>query len=101
MSKSLGPFCSELKREKAWSRIHLVPLILAEADRDAYRREQAQIAREKEIMKDVPDWKVSRRYIFLIFEVKGADSGVWLLFYQAGQSVYNTKRYTPANFIVI
>lgn len=49
----------ELKREKAWSRIHLVPLLLAEADRDTYRREQAQYAREKEIMKDVPDWEVS------------------------------------------
>lgn len=51
--------CRELKREKAWSRIHLVPMILAEADRDAFRREQAQLAREKEIMKDVPDWEVS------------------------------------------
>jgi NADH dehydrogenase (ubiquinone) 1 alpha subcomplex subunit 13 len=67
---------SELKREKAWSRIHLVPMIMAEADRDAYRREQGQLAREKEIMKDIPDWK-------------------------AGKGVYNTKRYTPANFVVI
>lgn len=50
---------SELKREKAWSRIHLVPLLLAESDRDTYRREQAMLAREKEIMKDVPNWKVS------------------------------------------
>ena len=49
---------SELKREKAWSRIHLVPMIIAEADRDAYRRAQGQLAREKEIMKDVPDWQV-------------------------------------------
>lgn len=44
---------SELQREKAWSRIHLVPLLLAEGDRDAYRRSQAALAREKEIMKDV------------------------------------------------
>lgn len=50
---------SELKREQAWSRIHLVPLILAEQDRDAYRRNQAALAREKEIMKDVPNWEVS------------------------------------------
>jgi hypothetical protein len=49
----------ELKREQAWSRIHLVPLILAEQDRDAYRRNQAAIAREKEIMKDVEGWEVS------------------------------------------
>ena len=52
-------FCSELRREKAWSRIHLVPVLMAEADRDTYRREQAQLAREKEIMKDVKGWEVS------------------------------------------
>jgi hypothetical protein len=51
--------CRELQREKAWSRIHLVPLLLAESDRDVYRREQAALAREKEIMKDVPGWEVS------------------------------------------
>lgn len=49
----------ELQREKAWSRIHLVPLLLAESDRDVYRREQAALAREKEIMKDVPGWEAS------------------------------------------
>src|SRR6201996_79526 len=32
---------SELKREKGWSRIHLTPLPIAEADREASRREQA------------------------------------------------------------
>lgn len=49
----------ELKREKAWSRIHLIPMILAEADRDTFRREQANLKREQEIMKDVPNWEVS------------------------------------------
>jgi NADH dehydrogenase (ubiquinone) 1 alpha subcomplex subunit 13 len=49
----------ELQREKVWSRIHLVPLIMAEGDRDAYRREQAALAREKEVMKDVKGWEVS------------------------------------------
>jgi hypothetical protein len=52
---------SELKREQAWSRIHLVPAILAEQDRDAYRRQQAALAREREIMKDVEGWEVSWR----------------------------------------
>jgi NADH dehydrogenase (ubiquinone) 1 alpha subcomplex subunit 13 len=33
-------------------------LLLAEGDRDAYRREQAALAREKEIMKDVTNWEV-------------------------------------------
>lgn len=56
---------SELKREKAWSRINLVPLILAEQDRDAYRRQQAALAREKEIMKDYPGWEVCLVFFFL------------------------------------
>jgi hypothetical protein len=63
-SRSSSPHLSvakpirELQREQAWSRIYLVPLILAEQDRDAYRRNQAALAREKEIMKDVPGWEV-------------------------------------------
>jgi NADH dehydrogenase (ubiquinone) 1 alpha subcomplex subunit 13 len=48
----------ELEREKIWSRIHLVPLLMAEGDRDGYRREQAALGREKEIMKDVKGWEV-------------------------------------------
>lgn len=56
---ALSPHNRELKRERAWSRIHLIPLLMAEADRDAFRREQAQLEREKEIMKDVPGWEVS------------------------------------------
>lgn len=48
----------ELRRELAYSRIHLVPLLLAEQDRDAYRRNEAALKREKEIMKDVPGWEV-------------------------------------------
>lgn len=41
-----------------------------------FRREQATLAREKEIMKDVPGW-------------------------EAGKSVYNSKRYQPRNFVVM
>lgn len=33
--------------------------MLAENDRDVYRRSQAMLAREKEIMKDVDGWEVS------------------------------------------
>ncbi|TCD67569.1 hypothetical protein EIP91_012266 [Steccherinum ochraceum] len=66
----------ELQREKTWSRIHLVPLLLAEADRDAYRRQQAALEREKEIMKDVPGW-------------------------EAGKSVYNNPRYRPESSIML
>lgn len=51
--------CRELQRENIWSRIYLVPLLIAEGDRDAYRRQQAALAREQEIMKDVKGWEVS------------------------------------------
>ncbi|KAF9434387.1 hypothetical protein BGZ76_008102 [Entomortierella beljakovae] len=66
----------ELEREKIWSRIHLVPLLQAEADRDTYRREAAANEREAEIMKDVKGWK-------------------------AGESVYNSKRYAPKSIVVL
>ena len=51
-------FYRELQREKVWSRIHLVPLLVAEGDRDSYRRREAELAREREIMKDVKGWEV-------------------------------------------
>ncbi|KAI5455197.1 hypothetical protein NCC49_000014 [Naganishia albida] len=66
----------ELQREKAWSRIHLVPLMLAEQDRDAYRRNVAAVAREREIMKDVPGWEV-------------------------GKKAYHTARYTQPNIVIL
>ncbi|CAO1634746.1 unnamed protein product [Sympodiomycopsis kandeliae] len=66
----------ELRREHVWSRIHILPLLTAEADRDAYRRQLAQERREKEIMKDAPEWE----------QLKDA---------------YHTKRYTPSNFVVL
>lgn len=68
-------FGRELHREKTWARIHLVPLLTAENDRDLYRRHLAALAREREIMKDVPGWVV-------------------------GESVYNSKRYVaPAVYM--
>ncbi|KAJ7129356.1 GRIM-19 [Mycena epipterygia] len=50
----------ELKREKTWARIHLVPLLMAEGDRAAYQLTQRGIAVEAEIMKDVKDWTPGR-----------------------------------------
>ncbi|KAK4993217.1 hypothetical protein LTR66_006072 [Elasticomyces elasticus] len=41
---------NELAREKMWSRIHLIPLLQAEADRDLVRRHLADKAREKELL---------------------------------------------------
>ncbi|KAF9515254.1 hypothetical protein BS47DRAFT_1372072 [Hydnum rufescens UP504] len=66
----------ELKRENIWSRIYLTPMLLAEGDRDAYRRQQAALAREKEIMKDVKGW-------------------------EAGRSVYHGDRHKPDQRIVL
>ena len=43
-------FFSELAREKMWSRIHLIPVLQAEEDRDLVRRHWAEQAREKELM---------------------------------------------------
>ncbi|KAF8592751.1 GRIM-19 [Ramaria rubella] len=66
----------ELAREKVWSRIHLVPLLLAEGDRDTYRRQQAALEREKEIMKDVKGW-------------------------QPGKSVYHNPKPTEQSIVVL
>ncbi|KAJ9647356.1 hypothetical protein H2201_008749 [Coniosporium apollinis] len=41
---------NELAREKMWSRIHLIPLLQAEEDRDLVRRTLAEQAREKELL---------------------------------------------------
>jgi NADH dehydrogenase (ubiquinone) 1 alpha subcomplex subunit 13 len=49
----------ELKRETTWARIHLVPLLLAEGDRAAYREGLRVTAIEAEIMRDVKGWVVS------------------------------------------
>lgn len=49
---------SELARERAWSRIYLTPLLLAETDRDMFRRDRASVLRENLLMKDVPNWEV-------------------------------------------
>ncbi|KAK9313049.1 GRIM-19 [Lipomyces starkeyi] len=46
----------EEKREKTWARIHILPALQAEADRDTVRRYYATLEREKAIMKDHPDW---------------------------------------------
>ena len=41
---------SELAREKMWARIHLIPALQAEEDRDQVRRHLADKAREKELL---------------------------------------------------
>jgi len=46
----LSFFYSELGREKMWSRIHLIPVMQAEEDRDQVRRMLADKARERELL---------------------------------------------------
>jgi len=41
---------SELAREKMWSRIHLIPMLQAEEDRDLVRRTLAAKALEQELL---------------------------------------------------
>lgn len=41
-----------MAREKMWSRIHLIPLLQAEEDRDQVRRYLADQAREREVLGD-------------------------------------------------
>lgn len=53
-----------------------MPLLLAEGDRDAYRRSEAARAREAEIMKDVPGW-------------------------EAGKKVYHSERYRGPETLVV
>ncbi|ODV97007.1 hypothetical protein PACTADRAFT_48787 [Pachysolen tannophilus NRRL Y-2460] len=52
----------ELKREKLWSRIYLLPLLQAEQDRNVVRRTFAYYKKEGEIMKNVPWWEVKSTY---------------------------------------
>lgn len=67
---------NELYREKTWARLYLQPVLQAEADRDAVRRHYAQIARETEIMKNVPG-------------------------FDAEASVYNDKRFRRPSVIAL
>ncbi|CZT15247.1 related to NADH-ubiquinone oxidoreductase B16.6 subunit [Ramularia collo-cygni] len=41
---------NELAREKMWSRIHLIPLLQAEEDRDVVRRHYGQQKMEEELL---------------------------------------------------
>lgn len=60
---------SELAREKMWSRLHLVPLLQAEEDRDQVRRHFADKAREKELLGSEQKVYNSDRYVLSILVV--------------------------------
>ncbi|RAL60672.1 hypothetical protein DID88_009990 [Monilinia fructigena] len=54
---------NELAREKMWSRIHLIPLLTAETDRDLVRRHWADLKREKELLGSETSPYNSDRYV--------------------------------------
>ncbi|KAI1751051.1 NADH-ubiquinone oxidoreductase subunit [Xylaria castorea] len=63
----------ELAREKMWSRIHLIPLLQAEEDRDLVRRHLADQAREKELLGENIRVYNSDRYVRPTFAVTPAE----------------------------
>ena len=58
---------SELAREKMWARIHLIPALQAEEDRDQVRRYLADKAREKELLGTETKVYHSDRYVCILF----------------------------------
>lgn len=54
---------SELAREKIWGRLHILPLLQAEEDRDQARRYFADKTREKELLGTDSKVYNSTRYV--------------------------------------
>jgi len=61
---------SELAREKMWARIHLIPALQAEEDRDLVRRHLADQAREKALLGENIKVYHSDRYVPFLRVVK-------------------------------
>ncbi|KAI0397960.1 NADH-ubiquinone oxidoreductase subunit [Xylariaceae sp. FL0594] len=64
---------NELAREKAWSRIHLIPVLQAEEDRDLVRKHLADQAREKELLGENVKVYNSDRYVRPTYAVTPAN----------------------------
>lgn len=62
---------SELAREKIWGRLHILPMLQAEEDRDQVRRHFADKAREKELLGT--DSKVYNTERYVPFRFSGCD----------------------------
>ncbi|KAK3368013.1 NADH-ubiquinone oxidoreductase subunit [Podospora didyma] len=60
---------NEYAREKMWSRIHLIPALQAEEDRDLVRRHLADQAREKELLGENIKVYNSDRYVRPTFAI--------------------------------
>jgi NADH dehydrogenase (ubiquinone) 1 alpha subcomplex subunit 13 len=64
---------SELAREKMWARIHLIPALQAEEDRDQVRRYLADRAREKELLGTETKVYHSDRYVDCADAIAGCE----------------------------
>ncbi|KAF2429657.1 NADH dehydrogenase-like protein 1 alpha subcomplex subunit 13 [Tothia fuscella] len=64
---------NELAREKMWSRIHLIPVLQAEEDRDLVRRYLADRAREKTLLGSETSAYHSDRFVRPTFAVTPAN----------------------------
>lgn len=64
---------SELAREKMWARIHLIPALQAEEDRDQVRRYLADRAREKELLGTETKVYHSDRYVISTEAIAGCE----------------------------
>ncbi|PHH92502.1 hypothetical protein CDD83_7139 [Cordyceps sp. RAO-2017] len=60
---------NELAREKMWARIHLIPLLQAEEDRDQVRRHWADQRRERDLLGDNMRVYSSDRFVRPTFAV--------------------------------
>ncbi|KAK3314289.1 GRIM-19 [Apodospora peruviana] len=65
---------NEYAREKMWSRIHLIPALQAEEDRDLVRRYLADQAREKALLGENIKVYNSDRYVRPTFAVTPAET---------------------------
>ncbi|KAL3896518.1 MAG: hypothetical protein SGCHY_004022 [Lobulomycetales sp.] len=84
----------ELTREKHWARIHMVPILQAETDRDLVRRFQATEAREAFMKIFDENWSP------MDLKAKVPGVGKYGKFDpEQAEPVYHTKRYVQPNFV--
>ncbi|KAJ3136156.1 hypothetical protein HK100_002031 [Physocladia obscura] len=88
----------EIRREKAWTRISLVPLLQAETDRDVVRRLASARAKESSIMQEKHDWAA----VDLKEPVKGIKRyGIYDETHQHATPVYYTDRYVAPTYLFV
>ncbi|KAI9098915.1 GRIM-19 protein-domain-containing protein [Phlyctochytrium arcticum] len=104
----------ELRREKAWNRINLVPLLQAETDRDLVRRLEAAKEREAEIMASYTSKSSgasrkagdedSKPAGWAALDLKAAVPGIGkngLYDAKAAEPIYHTDKYVNPSFVFL